>query len=300
MTPKALAAEYLERTEAWSWNADGGPSLHGRCWNVANDAPQLHFIHGTGFCGGVYWPFLRLLREHSNALLHDVQGHGGSEAGHHYLGPRRTARRALACMHSLSADADTPCIGMGHSFGGYITLLMACAQPERFERLILLDPILLPRVMLWFSLIWNRINPLVKRAARRRAHWDSLDAARKYLRERGIFRNLSAEVLECYVQHCLRIDDAGQAQLCCPPWLEAALFAHPPLNTWSAIRHLQVPTLILYGKDSYPFMRPAMQQAARMNPRITLQPMQGGHFFMLENPEDSAQAVRTELDASPT
>lgn len=287
------ADEFSASTQAWIYAADGGPRLVGRF----RDQPSkslLHFVHGTGFCGGAYWPFLRLLKDEAAMVLHDVQGHGESGIGDKYLGPHATAERAL---HALAAHPlNTPgraVIGVGHSYGGYIHALMAAREPQRFKALVLLDPIFLPPLLLFgMCCITPRFNPLVKRSLRRRSTWPSRAAAWQGLHQRGIFKDWPDEALECYVTHALREHADGSMELRCPPWLESALFAHPPWDTWRAIRKLHCPVLILYGDQSYPFMAPNIQRAVRANPRLRAESMSGGHCFMHEHPAAVADRIK--------
>ena len=41
--------------------------------------PVIHFIHGNGYNGLVYWPLLRRLHEHYDLFISDIQGHGESD-----------------------------------------------------------------------------------------------------------------------------------------------------------------------------------------------------------------------------
>ncbi|MGH8529506.1 MAG: alpha/beta fold hydrolase [Nevskiales bacterium] len=287
------AEEYCALTQNWTYADDRGPRLLGRyCEHPGK--PLLHFIHGTGFCGGAYWTFLRLLQDEAALILHDVQGHGASEVGDKYLGPHATAERAL---HALAAHPlNTPgrdIVGVGHSYGGYVHALMAAREPQRFKALVLLDPIFLPPLLLFgMCFITSRFNPLVKRSLKRRAEWPSRAAAWQGLHQRGIFKGWPDEALECYVAHALREHADGRMELRCPPWLESALFARPPWNTWRAIRQLQCPVLILHGAQSYPFMAPSIQRAVCANPHIRAENVPGGHCFMHEHPEAVADRIK--------
>lgn len=295
------AFEYAALTERWRFTDDAGPPLVGR-YRDAPGKPLVHFVHGTGFCGGAYWTLLRLLRDEAALLLHDVQGHGESEPGAAYVGPHRTAERAARALaaHPLNTPGRAV-IGMGHSYGGYIHALMAAREPQRFRALVLLDPILLPRrVLFGMRFVSARFNPLVQRSLKRRSHWPSRAAAWAGLHQRGIFKGWPDEALECYIAHALRENGDGSMDLRCPPWLESALFAKPPLDTWRAVRRLQCPTLILYGAASYPFMAPMVQRAARLNPRLRFEAMPGGHCFMHEHPQEVAQRIGSFLSDLPS
>ena len=50
-------------------------------------------------------------------------------------------------------ESRAPATVIGHSMGGTVALRAALSQPQRFQRLILLDPVLLPPafIALWMS-----------------------------------------------------------------------------------------------------------------------------------------------------
>lgn len=297
MTAEDVALEFESATQPWQWQASPKLMLRGRQWHTEGTA-LVNFIHGNGFCAGTYWPFLRELRGQCSALLPEMQGHGASDAGTRYPGAKATALRALQALAHYPPAREQACIGMAHSFGGYISLLMAVAEPARFSQLILLDPIFIPPAMLLAMRAWPPLNPMIKRARTRRSVWPSRTAAHAALYGRGIFRSLPDAAFECYLHYGLKPRSDGQVMLCCPPWMEAEIFARPPLNTWQAITQLKIPTQIFYGKDSYPFMQPGMLRAARKNPLIQVQELPGGHCFMLEHPETVAKQVLRAMNKS--
>src|SRR5690606_33008556 len=101
------------------------------------------------------------------------------------------------------------------------------------------------------------------------------------------------DALESFVDHATR-DEGGARVLCCPRELEAAIFENP-VYPWRLIRRVQCPVLFLYGESSYPFLPPAARRAARLNSRITVRSLPGGHCFMQEDPERAVTAVRAFL-----
>lgn len=287
-----LPADYLQSTQAWQSDAGRGPLLRGRRRDSA--AMQLHFTHGNGLCGGVYWPLLRLLPEYG-LFCHDYEGHGASEAPHRFSGPEVL----IARIAQVIAQQQLPCdrlIGIGHSFGGALTLRAAAAHPELFRAVILLDPILLP----WPAYAYTRIsaalrlNPMSRAARRRRAHWPSREAAWQHLHGRGIYKGWREEAFDAFIDHATRDAADGGRELCCPKWLEAAIFDHP-VYPWAALPRLHCPTLVLYGRDSYPFMAGAMRQAGERNRGLQIEAVDGGHCFMLEDPQASAARIRSFL-----
>ena len=107
--------------------------------------PLIHFLHGNGLSCGSYFPFLSHFQPDFDLFLHNIQGHGLSHAGQAFAGYDNT----IAICHDviqrhIKPKYDGEIIGMGHSMGGILTLLLAEKYPGLFDRLILLDPVFFP------------------------------------------------------------------------------------------------------------------------------------------------------------
>jgi pimeloyl-ACP methyl ester carboxylesterase len=280
----------LESFKSWESRATTGPTLRGR--RSGGSRPLLHFLSGNGFCGGVYWPLLNRLHAAGYGLfLHDIEGQGASDAAACYSGSGPLLARIPRVMKEQGLCDGRPLIGIGHSFGGALTLRVAAEQPQLFRALVLLDPITLPTpawlMMKTLSALGR--NPMAMAARRRRERWPSRAAAAEHLRGRGIYKGWTDEAFDCFIEHATRAD-AGEWRLCCPKELEAQIFERP-LYCWHALPKLQVPVLFLRGAQSYGFFARAEKLAARANSRVEIAQLPGGHCFMQENPAAAAQAV---------
>lgn len=254
----------------------------------------MHFLHGNGFSGGVYWPFLRELLTDGPVITHDLEGHGESDRPTAFSGGGALIRRVPQVMDDIGLP-QTGVVGMGHSFGGALTLKLADRQPERYRALVLLDPILLPKRYWWGSKLasWLGRNPMSNGARRRRAVWSDRATVRSKLAGRGIYRGWTDEALDHFIDHATRDAPEGRT-LNCPTWLEATIFENP-FYPWPAVARLRLPTLLLYGRDSYPFFPATVRRVARLAPQVVVQALPGGHCFMQEDPSATANAIRAFL-----
>jgi pimeloyl-ACP methyl ester carboxylesterase len=285
-----ISNEFIQTTSPWSFAADGLPTLKGRRFDHSG-RPLIHFMHGNGFCGAIYWNFLRHFRDGYGLFLHDVQGHGDSEAGAGFPGWKATvARTATLIQQHPVTRSQLPLIGMGHSFGAAVTLMTAARHPELFRCLVLVDPVLFPpglkRVLRYFP----GLNPIVRKARTRTQHWPTREAAWGYLHQRGIFRGIEDDALACYIDHGLEHREDG-LHLKCPREVETQIFSSMPMGLWAAVKAVRCPVYILHGRDSYPFVAQGAARAARINPRFTIQSQAGGHCFMLEHPRKAHENV---------
>lgn len=274
---------------AWACTGSDGVTVRGRRRDAAPGMPTVHWLHGNGFCGGVYWSFLRRLDPRLGLITHDIEGHGESDPARDFAGVPATMTRVHGGLAQNAPSA--PLIAMGHSFGAALSLRAVIQNPERFAALVLLDPIFLPpRYWLGTKLAaaLGR-HPFAAGARRRRSTWADADTARERLRGRGIYASWCDEALDDFVRHATRDADDGRA-LACDPELEAQIFENP-LYPWRDLPRLQVPTFLYYGVGSYFFMAPSARRAARLQPHLEAEGTPGGHCFMLEHPDVAAARV---------
>lgn len=269
------------------------PVIRGRRLDGAG--PRIHFLSGNGFCGGVYWPLLREFAETHALFMHDIEGHGDSDAPPRFSGINGVTGRIVSVMEEQGLRGQ-PLIGMGHSFGGALTLKLAADHPGLFKALVLLDPILIPPLGFAAIRLASRLgrHPFAAGARKRRDRWPSRAAAVERLKGRGIYKGWTDECFDHFAEYALR-EDGSEWTLCCPRELEAQIFEHP-VYPWKLLRQVDIPVLYLYGAQSYEFFPASARKAARMNPNVTVQTLPGGHCFMEEDPAAAAAAVRAYLD----
>jgi pimeloyl-ACP methyl ester carboxylesterase len=288
--------------ESWSHACSAGFTLRG--WSSPpSGKPLLHFLHGNGYCGRVYEPLLERLAEDFDLWLCDVQGHGDSDHGGRFHGWNRSAELALeAFAAGREQFAGVPAFAAGHSFGGVLTGLMLAQQPQLFQRAVLLDPVLFTPAMIGVMALsdvvgLSRRNTLASKACKRRQKWPDRLAAHAALHGRGMFRGWTEAAFEAYINHALRDTEEG-VELKCRPSREADIFSSFPKRLWPSLAKVVTPTQVLYGQGSYPFVAKSVARWCASNAHVHAQVVQGGHCFMQEQPEDSAERMRAFLRAA--
>jgi pimeloyl-ACP methyl ester carboxylesterase len=286
----------------WQHPTSDGFTLRG-CHTPARGKPLLHFMHGNGFCGRVYEPLLKRLHPHFDLWLSDAQGHGLSDNGGRFVGWNRSAHLALQAFSAQGeAFHDVPKLALGHSFGGVLTALMLGERGHPFTRAVLMDPVIMPPAML-FGLSMASIAgvaqhaPLARAARNRRHHWPSREAAFEQLHGRGVYKGWADDALQAFVEHALRDDAQGGVSLCCRPEREADIFSTGPERLWTLLSHIHTPTTVLRAQHTFPFVIEGLRHWQAVNEQIQMQIQPGGHCFMQEDPDASAQAVLAALSA---
>lgn len=277
--------------QPWSLPDERGRHMRGR--RLDRGRTHLHFLSGNGFCGGVYWPLLQRLAADHDLLTQDIEGHGEADPTPGFSGVGRLVDRIEHNLDTLLPGMAP--VGIGHSFGGALTLRLAARNPQRFSSIILLDPILLP-TPLWLGVrAASRLgrNPLATAARRRRAVWPDAAAALERLRGRGIYAGWNEAALHSFIEHATH-DTAAGRELICPPALEAQIFSHP-LYAWRDLARVRVPVTIICGQGSYPFFGAMLRRIRRRRPDISLSSLPGGHCYMQERPDEAAAKVASVL-----
>jgi pimeloyl-ACP methyl ester carboxylesterase len=202
-----------------------GGRIHYLDWG--GSGPQAHLLHANGFCAGTYSPFVKYLLDDLHIIAGDVRGHGGSDLPdihrvHHW----NIFADDLKTL--IDQTMSPPIIGLGHSLGAVTTYIAAATYPHLFSAIILIDPPIFPRRMLWLIAVmkWlglTRSIPLARTARRRKKTFQSKkEALKRFASGRGIFKSWSQEFVEAYLECGLLEKDSETAVLKCDPELESS------------------------------------------------------------------------------
>ena len=314
MNANQAASPIKHLLDPWTYTTPAGFTLRGYR-SRPSGRPLIHFIHGNGYSGLIYEHMLAPLLQHADLFISDVQGHGDSDHGGRFGGWNKSAHLCIDVLsHYLPEYVDrdeqpVSVYGLGHSFGGVLTSLIMGQQPELFTRAVLLDPVIFTpnmiRVMTLSSTLglYHR-NSMAKRARKRRSSWADLAQARKNFHNRGIFRGWDERSLDSYLHHGLSYEDkddegAGKWVLKCQPEREADVFGSFPRRLWPSLKRVTTPTHIIYGDKTYPFVGRSAKRVTRLNPHMSSEVVPGGHCFMLERPEHTAERVLDSFGQCP-
>jgi len=269
--------------------------LHYLDWG--GDGFPAHFLHGNGFCAGTYTPFLKHLLADLHIIASDVRGHGAST--HSGAGRIRHWRIFAEDVQTIIHRRLTPpVIGMGHSLGAVATYIAAARHPQLFAALVLIDPVIFPKRMLWKIALAKRLGlrrwfPPARIARQRRSRFESKQSAlERFAAGHGIFETWSKEFVEAYIECGLLEKDPHTAVLRCDPELEAQIFESVPVDVWSYAPKIRCPVLVLRGEHSDTLSLEATRRLERINARVQTTTVPGtGHFLTMEKPQACAQEI---------
>lgn len=261
----------------------------------------IHIAHANGFPPPLYAAFAQSL----NDLLPQPTPIIGLSARPLWANP--PSPETLPSWHVMANDllADieaynlAPLIGIGHSMGGVATLLAAIQKPAWFRAVVLLDPVLLPRMYLrtisWLKRIGIKFEyPLVNAALKRRRRWENAEIAFERFRGREVFARFSDEALRIYVESMTQPsqDYSGGIELRYAPEWEAQIYRSIPHDIWRSIPYLKVPSILIHGAETDTFLPLSQRLWRRLRPDIPLIGVpQTGHLLPIESPSVVARHV---------
>lgn len=242
----------------------------------------LYLLHATGFCGALWDPIARGLCDLVSPRAIDARGHGRSDKPDAAYPWGVFADDLLAW---LARESSGPVSALGHSSGATAILIAAARAPERFSRILLVDPSLLRPPAEQDEA--ERSDPfgLATRAGKRRAEFASLDELRAALRPKPPYRLFTDEVFELFCAHAVEIAADGRARLRCPPEIESRVYAGAAaIDPWAELGRIRARTRVVIPALSG--LRPELQaRLAKGLPHAELISTPGTHFLALENPD---------------
>jgi lipase len=210
-------------------------------------SPTVVLVHATGFHGRCWDRVVSALPDERHVIAIDQRGHG------------RSAKVPPFNWESFGGDLAglvkaldlARIVGVGHSMGGHAVVQAAAREQQRFERLLLVDPVIMdPALYATFKETHAAQRPQDHPTSKRNNLWQSWRAMYERLQGRASFAVWRNDVLEDYCRHgVLPNPDGPGFVLACPPLVEAAIYTgsngrdiHDLFGT------IDVPVVVLRGE----------------------------------------------------
>jgi pimeloyl-ACP methyl ester carboxylesterase len=211
-------------------------------------------------------------------------------------------QQLCAFTESEAEKSGQPVWLVGHSLGGYLSLMAAMRLPQLVKGVVLVDSPLLGG---WKSsavglakqtgLVGSFSPGAVSK--RRRNSWASVDEAFAHFRHKKAFAHWDEQVLRDYVAYGTE-DVDGKRVLAFDRDVETAIYNGLPHNLERQLkRHpLQCPVHFIGGNDSEELRRVGLKLTTRVTGgRITM--MEGSHLFPMEKPIETAAAIESAIQS---
>jgi pimeloyl-ACP methyl ester carboxylesterase len=248
----------------------------------------LHFSHANGFPAACYRKMFSFLERgfdigYINTIGHDPQ----------FPVTESWPQLVEELIGHIERHYREPVLGVGHSLGGYLSVLAAVRRPELFRALIILDAqIIGPWKGRAFALVKrfglaDRMTPAAGTRARR-SEWKSADEAFRHFHGRKAFRHFDPDCLRDYVTLGMKATARG-VRLAFDPEIEYRIYRSIPHGLVRELPRLAVPAGYIGGNDSREAKQIGLAHTRRY---FRVARVAGGHLFPFERPEAAALAIR--------
>ncbi|MEW5886103.1 MAG: alpha/beta fold hydrolase [Pseudomonadota bacterium] len=279
---------------------------------------RIVFAHANSFPAGTYRVLFEALRERGYALWapeklgHDPAYPVSDNWPHLVQQLADFVLQQVAAPGSGTAAAP-PLYLVGHSLGGYLSLMCAARHPrlggQGLAGVVLLDAPLLGgwRARALQAAKRTRLIGAVSPgqvSRKRRQSWPDAEAALAHFAHKPTFARWDARVLRDYVAH-------GTHEVACPDGsskrvlsfereIETRIYDTLPHQLEALLRRhpLACPLAYIGGSDSVEMRQVGMDLTQRLlgpQPGARLQMLDGGHLFPMEQPAATAAALERAL-----
>ncbi len=254
---------------------------------------MLHFAHANGFPPGAYNGLIEELRKQ-----HRVVGMKArplwKDSEPATFKTWKTAADDL--IRFLDKQKLSGVIGVGHSFGANSTIMAANKRPDLFSKLILIEPVVLPKWIYmatalsprWFV---DRYHPVIKRTLERVDSWTSREVAFAQFRTKKVFELMSDQALWDYVNSVTEQTSDGRVILSYSKLWEAQVYS-TITDPWNDLRMVKHPFLAFRGETSETISAEVWNKWRSLDPKGQFLELKGaGHLVPVEQPIEVAAAI---------
>ena len=261
------------------------------------------FSHGNSFGASTYRVLFRDLKSRGyNVKAIDKFGHDSrypvSNNWPHLV------QHLIDFTRTEVEKTGEPAYLVGHSLGGFLSVMAAARAPELVRGVVLLDSPMLGGwrattlgVIKSAQLVGSVSPGAVSR--RRRNSWPSQQAAWEHLRHKKAFARWDPQVLEDYIAHGTHDEGEGAEQkrvLSFDRDVETAIYNTLPNNLDALLkRHpLKCPVAFVGGTHSAEMKQAGMAMTQKIC-KGRLMMLDGSHLFPMEKPHVTAAAIEASL-----
>jgi pimeloyl-ACP methyl ester carboxylesterase len=269
---------------------------------------MISFFHANGIPSRAYQQFFEALTSASGHTVNApevLSDELGALSGPMHWPAMRARVAAVLEAHGAKQTSGQPLYVLGHSMGGYLSLMAAQDLLERGLvtsqdlRIVLIDS---PIVMGWRASVFGfskligtnyRVGP-APIAMRRRTKWASFEQAKEFFSAKAFVRNFAPGVLEDYLAAILRKHPEGGVTLTVPGPTEAHIYANllvaETLKAFHFVRAKGVRPLIVSGSHSAEVRMAGLRNNQALF-GADLHELPTGHLIPLEQPSECAALV---------
>jgi len=260
---------------------------------------SIVFSHANSFPAGTYRVLFDLLRQRGFTVSaverygHDTRYPVSNNWPH-------LVQQLADFAAAQQQRTGEPAFLVGHSLGGFLSVMAAARYPQLARGVLLIDS---PLIGGWRASalgaakqaqVVGAVTPgRISRA--RRNSWASTEEALEHFRRKRVFAQWDPQVLQDYVTHGLQERD-GQRVLVFDREVETRIYNTLPHNLGRILQAhpLQCPAAFIGGRDSAEMRQVGMAMTQRITQGRVMM-LDGSHLFPMEQPQATAAAIEAAL-----
>ncbi|SEI97798.1 alpha/beta fold hydrolase [Paraburkholderia diazotrophica] len=253
----------------------------------------IHFSHANGFPASTYRTIFAELADDYDLRFIERIGHDAR-----YPVTRDWPHLVEELLDDIERSYENPVWLVGHSLGGYLSLMAALKKPQWVRGVVMLDS---PVIAGWQSSMlrvsqWTGLDERLSPAAatrNRRTRWASRDEAWRHFHAKPAFARWDERVLSDYIEFGIpQVSADGTRELAFDRQTEYLIYRTLPHTCGSRLaRGTSVPFGFVAGTRSLE-VRQAGLHATRRLVGEHFEWIEGSHLFPMERPLDTARAVQ--------
>jgi pimeloyl-ACP methyl ester carboxylesterase len=260
---------------------------------------HIVFSHANSFCASTYRVLFKNLKSRGYTVSAiDKFGHDAAYPVSNNW--PNVVQQLTDFTQTLVAKTGEPVWLVGHSLGGFLSLMTAAYHPELARGVVLVDsPILggwrsTALGMMKSTQLVGSVSPGAV-SHKRRNSWPSVEAAYAHFRHKKAFAHWDDEVLQDYVNHGTHEAD-GKRVLSFNREIETQFYNTLPDNLDQLLkRHpLKCPVTFIGGSHSAEMKQVGMTMTEKVTKGRTMM-LDGSHLFPMEKPLATAAAIEAAI-----
>jgi pimeloyl-ACP methyl ester carboxylesterase len=263
-------------------------------------AGTIVFSHANSFPAGTYRLLFEALR-HEGYAVHAIEKYGHDPK---FPVSNHWPRLRDQLIQFTEAHASEPVFFVGHSLGGFLSLLAAAKRPDLARAVLMLDSpiiggLLTPTLQIAKATGWGERFSPASVSKRRRQHWPTSQAAHSHFASKASFARWDPAVLDDYIRTGIEPSQPPLEKgvtLAFQREVETQIYQTIPHDIPRFLRShpLKCPLAFIGGTESTEVRQVGMSTTERLaQGRVSW--VTGSHLFPFEQPALTAQEVLLRL-----
>jgi pimeloyl-ACP methyl ester carboxylesterase len=253
---------------------------------------RLLCLHGWMDNAASFLPLARCLPEHHWVAL-DYAGHGRSDH-------RPTDSRYYFMDYVFDVDAALDALGwdsctlVGHSLGTAVAACFACADPQRVERIVMLDG--LGVVTEPESHAAERLTRSLRSVRHPRDHRRVFDSVELAARARQLRNPMTLDSARLLAERALKPSDGGFRWRTDPRAMWDSPYWYAEAHSDAILQGLKCAVLVVYTPVLERYLGERLADRLETLDDVSAHPLEGGHHLHMDQPEAMTDAMAAFID----